>query len=987
MNAILAIVLIFVFAINAVALYWDGALRIVLGTVGNGQNGGAAGGSQLYSMEFASDTDLLTAQQQLAHDIAVEGSVLLKNEQNTLPLASNAKVTVFGESSTDWLINGTGSSAIGTENYAHVNVKWALEQAGFQVNETVWNYYRDDGVTRGGGSSNGDWSINEKSWETVTADLGSDFSGYTDAAIVVIGRTGGEGRDLATDMAAHGGSADESYLELTAEERSLLAGINNAGFDKIIVVLNVANPLEMGFLNDSEYGVDACLVVGPTGAYGLEALGFILNGTENPSGKLVDTWVYDLFSSPAMQNFGNSRYVDAQGNAYGNGYNYVNYAEGIYVGYRYYETRYEDTVMGTVNVGEYDYDETVAFPFGFGLSYTDFAWSNFQMSESDGVVNVSVDVTNNGTVAGKDVLQVYYQSPYTDYDKTNGVEKASVELAGFAKTNVIQPGATETVTASFRVDDMKSYDAQQAQTYIMDDGEYYITAAPDAHSAVNNILVAKGYSADGTAEMVDSYTVSEFQIIDTDPATGTQVTNHFDDAKVTDSPYLSRQNWVMMDNNGLSYATGTVEIDGVTYPTHIADGALIANIDAAGWEASGRPAEADNNDPVTVGADNGLELINLTGVSLDDPQWDLLLDQLKVSEMHLLYNKSGFNTPMIESVNKPATIDTDGPAGLNMFMSGWASFNYTTDYLLASTWNVDLAERLGELVGEDGLRSNTVGWYAPAMNMHRTPFGGRCFEYYSEDPYLSGMMGAAECHGATSKGLITYIKHFALNEQETNRSTVCTWSNEQAIREIYLRPFELSIKEGNANGVMDSMNRIGYRLTRGSYALLTEVLRNEWGYTGVVITDAANVSPTDINDQCLAAGTDLQLTTGQNKLGDTTTNKVRNALRNAAKHTLSVVGNSAAMNGVTYGATLSSGGFPVYQLLLISLDILALIILVFAELRIVKKAKVEAPVLSAAEKKARLLRNLIILAVVVVVILGIALGLYRYIDAQMIATS
>lgn len=989
MNAILAVILAVVIAINLVAVYWDGALRIVLGTVGGDSQTSLESDGNFYNTDYKSDEDLKNAQEQLAHDIAVEGSVLLKNDNAALPLAAGSNVTIFGEAATDWLINGTGSSAIGTESYSHVNVKWSLEKAGFNVNQTVWDYYSNDGVSRGGGSSNGDWSVNDKSWETLTADVGANaFDGYKDAAIVVLGRTGGEGRDLATDMSAFGGTSEESYLELTAEERSLLEGVHNAGFSKVVVVMNMANVFETGFLNQEEYGIDACLLVGPTGAYGLEALGAVLCGEENPSGRLVDTWVYDDFSAPAMQNFGNSRYVDADGNAYGNNYTYVNYAEGIYVGYRYYETRYEDTVMGTANVGEYDYDSLVAYPFGYGSSYTTFEWSNYQMSVADGVVTASVDVTNTGDMAGKDVVEVYYQSPYTDYDKQNKVEKAAVVLGGFAKTAQLNPGEKETVTVTFDVNDMKSYDANGAGSYILDDGTYYITAAQNAHQAVNNVLAAKGFTVDaGVQDMVGSYEQAEFVTLNTDDATGNEVANRFDDVKVTDAEYLTRQNWSMMDNNGLAYSTGTVDIDGTTYPSHVADSALIANIDAAGWEASGRPAEADNNDPVTVDTDKGLQLIDMFGLSFDDPKWDDLLDELKVSEMHLLYNKSGFNTPMVESVNKPATIDTDGPAGLAMFMSGWGSFNYTTDYLLASTWNVELAEKLGQLVGEDGLRSNTVGWYAPAMNTHRTPFGGRCFEYYSEDPIVSGKIGAAECRGATSKGLITYIKHFALNEQETNRSTVCTWSNEQAIREIYLAPFEISIKEGNANGVMDSMNRIGYRYTRGSYSLLTSVLRDEWGYTGTVITDAANVSPELVNDQCLAAGTDLQLTTGQNKLSDTKTNRVRNALRLASKHTLYAVGNSAAMNGITTTTVLGNGGFPVYQILMIVLDAITAIGLILGELSIVKKAKQEAPVLTEDEKKKIRTRRIITLIVVIVVIAVIAIGLYVYIDGKMIATA
>lgn len=986
MNVIYAIILILVLVINMVANFWGQALIQVFGYVGQESIDTSSGGDNIYFASAYNEEDLRAAQHDLAHRIASEGSVLLRNEESALPLASGASVTVFSEASTEWLINGTGSSAIGTEDYLYVDVKWSLEQAGFQVNEAVWNWYHDNGIVRGGGSATGDWSINESDWDTVTAGVGGEgaYDGYKDAAIVVIGRTGGEGADLATNMEAYNGTADESYLELTQEERSVLENLKASGFEKVVVVINSANSIEMGFLE--EYDVDACLWVGPTGAYGLEALGHLLVGDENPSGHMTDTLVYDVFSSPAMQNFGNSRYVNENGEAYGNGYNYVTYNEGIYVGYRYYETRYEDTIMGTSGVGEYDYAAQVAFPFGYGLSYTDFEWNNYQMSEADGTITVTVDVTNTGAVAGKDVVEVYFQSPYTDYDKANVVEKSAIELAGFAKTAILEPGASETVTVSFAVSDMKAYDYTTAKSYILEDGDYFVTAGEDAHAALNNILEAKGFTTGGNAGLVATHTVSEFQTLQNDDATGTVVTNQFDDVSAEGANYLTRQNWSMMDNNGISYSTGVVEIDGVSYPSRYADSTLIANIDTKNWEASGRPAEADNNDDVIVNQEGSMELIDLQGAAYEDAQWDELLHQVKISEMHTMWNKGGYTTSVIESINKPIAASTDGPAGLAMFMSGWGCFNYTTEFLLACTWNEELALEMGELVGEDGLHSNIVGWYAPAMNLHRTPFGGRCFEYFSEDPVLSGIMGAAICDGAVSKGMITYIKHFALNDQDTNRNSVSTWANEQSIRELYLAPFEITIKTSDCNGLMSSYNNIGYRDAKGSYALLTTVLRNEWGFSGIVLTDLATDSG-EANDMSLAAGVDLQLTTGINELSTTKENRIRNALIQATKRVCYNVVNSSAMNGMEGGTGIVSSGTPTYYYMLAGLDILVIILLVLAELYAIKKCKEEAPELTEEEKKARRKRMIIGIIITVVVIIAILVGTVMYIDSQMIGES
>lgn len=475
----------------------------------------------------------------------------------------------------------------------------------------------------------------------------------------------------------------------------------------------------------------------------------------------------------------------------------------MYLGYKYFETRYEDVILATANVGNYDYDSVVYRPFGFGLSYTDFAWSNYALTENaDGTVTASVTVTNNGQAAGKDVVEIYFQSPYTDYDKANFVEKPSVALAGFAKTKLLNAGESETVSVTFDAQEiMKSYDYKNAKTYIMDEGDYYITAAKDAHRAVNNILAAKGYAADGDSAMVGTYTVASFRTLNTDAVTGTEITNRFDDAIALDTEYLSRQNWSRVEE-GITYTADGVNIDNL---------ALYYN--RIGWAASGRPADLNNAAEFVTGAKNDLTIGDLTGVAYDDAQWDKLLDQMSVTEMHDLFKRAGYTTAAIESIGKARTYDFDGPAGIVNYVSGWSSFGYPSETILASTWNEELAEQMGRLVGEDGLRADIQGWYAASMNLHRTALSGRNFEYYSEEGLISGKMGAAEVRGARSKGMFVYIKHFAVNDQETNRASTTTWLTEQALRELYLKPFEISVKEGGATGVMGSMNRIGYRYT------------------------------------------------------------------------------------------------------------------------------------------------------------------------------
>lgn len=905
-------------AINVIAVYYDQALVLYLGTVG--------GNSTAESLSsYENDEDLRIAQEQLVRDIVDEGTVLLKND-GVLPLEDGGNVTLFGQSSVHWSNSGTGSAAMADENLK-LDLKSSLEQAGFAVNGTVWDYYKNSGreMAAGGSGQSADWSLNETDWNTLKSACGQSFSQFNDAAVVVFARVGCEGADLPREMSRYDGLADEHYLQLSTVERGLLNGIREAGFDKIVVILKTSNAMQMDFLDLA----DACMWIGSTGDNGVEEVGKILSGEVNPSGHLADTLVYDNFSAPAMQNFGDFRYVDSEGELTGE--NYMNYAEGIYVGYKYYETRYEDKVMGTGNAGDYDYLKTVAYPFGYGLSYTQFSYENFSCEESGGDITVKVTVKNTGDMAGKDAVQVYFQAPYTDYDRENGVEKAAINLAAFKKTGYIQPGGSEEVILSFNAEDvMKSYDAGTAKSYILDEGDYYIAVADNAHEALNSILAKKGYSgaeeitSGGDPGLVGVYTVESFKTLNKDSSTGTMVTNRFDDALLDDAVYLSRSDWSVLEGDGLRYATGikggvshTTDAEKNVYTT-VADEQLIAKLNDIGWKASGIPESAEDASEVVYDKPADIKFYDMDGVPYDDPRWDELISQMKISELHSLYNKAGYSTQAVDSIGKPRTYDYDGPLGLTSYISGWNSFSYPATIMLASSWNTELAERMGALVGEDGLRAGISGWYAPAMNIHRTPFSGRNYEYYSEDAVLSGVIGAAEVKGCRSKGLCTYVKHFAVNDVETERSSLAVWLGEQAMREIYLKPFEYAVKDGGTNAMMASMNRVGCRYTRGSYALLTIVLREEWGFEGAVITDFTSTKD-EYSDMALAAGVDLQLDTSANTLSSTKSNEVRHALQRAAKNTCYMVATSFMMDlGVT------SQGVAVWVILVILLDALTL---------------------------------------------------------------
>jgi beta-glucosidase len=893
--------------------------------------------NQYFEKHAPSEAAATNGAANLGRTIEAEGAVLLKNNNKALPLATGAKVSLFSASSVDMIYGSSGGSgAIGAG--AKTTLKDSLEAVGYSVNPTLWSFYQSAGYHRTvGGLAQGvnyydanKFLINEVPYDKYTEDVINSYSQYNDAAIIVIARTGAENGDLPRSLSmATNGANTGSLLELDANERKMVEEVTK-NFDKVIVLLNTSNPMECGFLD--EYDIDSCLWIGGLGLYGLTSVADIITGVVNPSGRLVDTYAYDVFSAPAMQNMGNYEYWTNNGTKETE-HHYYAYSEGIYVGYKYYETRYEDKVLGRGNAGDFNYGEQVQFPFGYGISYTNFEWSDFKAVKKGDEIEVSVKVTNVGEMRGKEVVQIYYQSPYTAYDVQNGVEKAAVNLVTFDKTGILQPGESTVVTLDFNIEEMKSYDANGKKTYYLEGSsevdKYFVTAAKNSHEAINNILEAKGYSVGGNKNMAEGNIKIDEKLYNVDSHSGNAVGNLFDEADGTqyhsDLKYLSRSDWSQMDNNGLLYGvpTGNNDMDGPEYKAVLSD-ELKKILETEGFAAAGAPEE--NFTMPKYGVKGDKTLISMKGKDFDDPEWDALLDQIPLEDMIQIVCKSGYKTYAIEEIGKPYQTDADGPqAWVSFIGDGLSSGGLPYAIVIASTWDADLAEQVGYLMGElclwskqtNSSASNLTGWYAPAMNIHRTPFGGRNFEYYSEDGMLSGIIGSRIVKGATGRGVMCYIKHFAVNEQDRNRMTVnATWIQEQALREIYLKPFEMSIKDGNSLAVMTSYNRIGTVWAGGDYRLITGVLRNEWGFNGFVLTDYMDGDWENV-DQMLAAGGDGALNTATHNSHATVTCTTEGAqaityMRRAMHHLLYASVNSNAMNGID-GATKITGGTPIFH--------------------------------------------------------------------------
>ncbi len=894
--------------------------------------------TEYFKSEFSTDEELYAASSELCEEVEAEGMVLLKNEDNCLPLGSGKTVSLFSESSVDIVYGGTGSGQIDTSSVP--SLKEAFEAVGYSVNKTLWDFYSNNHSKYSRTTGEQDvypttFLINECPVSAYTDAVKASFAD-SDAAVIVLSRSGGEGADLVST-----GSDGENgnYLALSQEEKDMIA-LANDNFDKIIVLVNSSNAIELGEL-ENYANVKAILWIGGPGQSGLYAVPKVFTGEINPSGRLSDTYAYSSLSAPAASNTAYHEYTNVADfvSAYptvSHPGTYALYNEGIYVGYRYYETRYEDVVLGQGNAGDYDYSSTVQFGFGFGLSYTTFEYSDYTVTEDDDAYNVSVTVRNTGDVAGKDVVQVYLQKPYTDYDVTNGIEKASVELAGFEKTDLIPAGGSESVTVTIDKESLKTYDENGEGTYIVEDGTYYFAIGNGAHDALNNILAAKGKTTsdgmdyDGNAALAQDVSVAkDFSTYSVSAATGEPIVNQLTDCSLNyygiTQTYVSRNDW-----------EGTLAS---LSPEITATEQMLADY---AYTTDAFEADPDDEMPVT-GEDNGLTLQMYMTTDYDDAAWDDLVQQMTKDELYSFVAGGDFSTIIVDSVAAPGTVAKDGPQGLNTTFTGSVqAMAYTSEPVMASTFNKELIKRLGELVGEDGLHTNVQAWYAPGANIHRTPYSGRNFEYFSEDSYLSAIMLANEVTGAQSKGLICYAKHFAFNDQDCVRHGLSVWTNEQAAREIYLRAFEYAVRDSGCIGLMSSYSHVGSKWVGGNANIMENILRGEWGFEGSVISDFAGVDYMTINDGVMA-GNDLWLAPNVDSLSswqlykgwESNPSVVKN-LQRAAKNNLYTVSRSSSMNGFSSSTKVVSVT-PAWIYWMAALDAVVGILFVVGAVLVIKK--------------------------------------------------
>ncbi|MBW3082183.1 glycoside hydrolase family 3 N-terminal domain-containing protein [Bifidobacterium phasiani] len=859
-----------------------------------------------------SDETIATANE-LGAEVQREGITLLKNDNGSLPL-SDTNVNVFGWSSTNPVYGGTGSGSL-SDTYPTVSLIDGLEEAGITVNDDLTDLYTSYRAERPEvGMWEQEWTLPEPPVSDYSDELIADAQAFSQNALVVFSRPGGEHIDLPTDMGADGlnytqNSGDyndyesgEHLLQLSQSEENLLEMVTS-DFENVTVVYNGANTLQMDFLDEFP-GVDSVIWCPPAGQNGFYALGEVLTGETNPSGRTSDTFVNDLTSTPWWNNFGSFTYDNMSEFAVpdddpympGQTPTFVNYVEGIYVGYKFYETADDEGLI--------DYEATVRYPFGYGLSYTTFSQEMGDVTYADGTVSFDVTVTNTGDVAGKDVVEVYYNPPYYN----GGIEKASANLVAFDKTDLLEPGESQTVTVSFDDDDMASYDTYGAAAWVLEAGDYRISINSDSHNVLDEATV----------------TVPETITFDSEDNThngdAVPATNEFASAE-GDITYLSRA------DGFANYAEATAAPS-----TTLSDELKATFVNNGNYD----PADYDNADDTmpTTGADNGVELYQLYGLDYDDPQWDDLLDQLTVDQMRNLIAMAGYGTQAIDSIGKVQQFDVDGPAALNNTFTGVGSIGFPCNTVFACTWNTDIARQFGDVIGRMGLDMQITGWYAPSMNIHRTAFAGRNFEYFSEDGFLSGAMAAEQVAGAREHGIYAFVKHFALNDQETNRwGMLCTWSSEQAIREIYLRPFEIAIKDGGAQAVMSSYNYIGTTYA-GAYAPLQQtVLRGEWGFDGMVLSDYFAGFGYQNADQMTRNGTDAMLATiqGTNYTTDDSATAVI-AMRDAAHNIL-----YTAVNSWVYADGAPASALPIWQVAAYVVIAVAAVVFILLEVLAVRR--------------------------------------------------
>ena len=852
----------------------------------------------------------------LAVEIAEEGTMLLQND-GVLPLAAGTKLNVFGWASTNPMLGGGGSGALNTA-YESVSLLQSLNDAGIETNTELSDFYTSYKADRPVcGMWTQDWTLPEPNVSKYSADMMANAKAFSGTAMIVISRPGGEGADLPNDVQAiidgtyqdgttyraatyddtlnegNDWNAGDHYLQLDNREKEMVALVCQ-NFENVIVVYNGSNAFEFGFVKEYPQ-IKGLIWAAPGGHVGMTALGEVVSGKVNPSAKTVDTLVYNLKSTPWWNNFGDFNYTNMDEFKYTSvGFtgtestsipSFVNYVEGIYVGYRFYETA---AAEGLIN-----YDEVVQYPFGYGLSYTTFTQKMSEITDNGDTISFTVDVTNTGTAAGKDVVEVYSNPPYTN----GGIEKASANLVQFEKTGVIEPGASQTVSIVISKEELMSYDEKNAKGYVLEAGDYEISINTDSHhkieSKVFNVAETVAYSGENKRA--------------SDHVTAT---NRFDYA-AGNVEYLSRA------DHFANYAAATA----APASFEMAEDAKAGFYNISNYlTAEATAADEDPNAAaVATGADNGLKLVDMRGLDKNDPKWDQLMDEMTLDDMNALISLGGYQTNSVDSIGKVRTNDCDGPASINNNFTGVGSIGFPVGVTIAVTWNKDLAYRFGESIGKMANEMDVSGWYAPAMNNHRTAFAGRNFEYYSEDPVLSGHIAANAVKGSQDYGVYAYMKHFALNDQEGNRcDMLCTWSNEQAIREIYLKPFEKCVKDADCLAVMSSFNYIGNRWAGGSSSLCRNVLRDEWGFRGFVETDYFGVYGYMSADQGIRNGSDLMLVnypTATNDVQFRETAGAQQAMRESAKNILYVVANSRQ-----YDPENLNTGIPKWKIIMYAAD-------------------------------------------------------------------
>lgn len=880
--------------------------------------------TQYYTADFDTIDELRAYADEVCEDIESEGIVLLKNEtvgeKPALPLSQGDSVSLFAMGS--YMFNSSAQGLRKASDYTtYPALKTALEGEELNVNGSLWDFYKNNTAKYGGeqkdmpdpGGSGKNlaaiFSIREIPWSNYSPSLKGTFAAYGDAAIVTFSRDGNEGSDVSA-YASDG--ANGNYLALSPEESDLLKELTllkkGGTFSKIVVLLNSPQSIQLDFLYQTDISVDACLWVGNVGATGIYAVAKVLTGEVVPSGRLTDTYAKDNFSSPAMASWAlnpyrlfSKEYENAASySLHSVQKKYGVYVEGIYVGYRYYETRYADYVEGNGNAGNYIYNDLVAYPFGYGISYTKFEYDNFTVIESEDkkTFDVTLTVRNAGEFPGKEVVQIYVQKPY---DPKKNIEKATVELVGFAKTDKIAPGTSVSVSISIEKEELASFDTDGVGTYILDSGYHYFAAGKNAHDALNNILTYRGFGTingmdyEGDESLVqrwrNSATIVDDKTFAVSSETGYAISGQLDDYDI--NRYLGK------GSNQVTYVSRS-DWEG-TWPSAAVSLSLTAQMV---YDLQSENLIADDGSKVPVyGEDNGKTLMMLRGKTFDDPEWDELLNQMTFEEQNTLLTTGFCQTAEIKSIAKPQTKEMDGPTYAKESNSG---ARFPCEGIWASSFNMELIKEVGKCLANDSLLTGYNGMWIPGLNMHRTPYGGRAHEYFSEDPFISGIAAEAEIKGIQEKGVIAYPKHYIFNDEEVDRSGVSIWLNEQAAREIYLKPWKYAVspKRGNAHGVMSSFNRSGCVWASASYALMQTILRDEFGFDGLVITDMADAIGTvymTVGDGIMA-GTEVWLASGKDHSFTKYRNNpaVLNRMRLACHRILyAVVNYSAAMNGIS----------------------------------------------------------------------------------------